>query len=64
MDDQPTDVSGLDLLYLIRAYNRREISLEEWIRLTRAWAEAMGRQHKVGANCHPLLPLRTPAAPD
>jgi hypothetical protein len=47
MDDQtsePAPVSRLDLLFLIRAHNRHEISLEEWMQLSRAWAEAMERQ--------------------
>jgi len=47
MDEQTTrpTVSRLDLLFLTRAYNRHEISLEEWMRLTKDWAEAMERQH-------------------
>ena len=30
-----------DLILLTQAYNRGEISLEEWMRRTRAWAEAV-----------------------
>ena len=30
-----------DLLYLIRAYNRREMSFEQWLELSRQWAEAI-----------------------
>jgi hypothetical protein len=39
-DDQHL-VSRLDLLFTIRAYNRGEITLEEWLRLSRVWAEAI-----------------------
>jgi hypothetical protein len=42
-DDAPVPSYGL--LYITRAYNRREITLEEWMRLSRAWAEAMERQY-------------------
>jgi hypothetical protein len=51
MDDKTTGradgplVSPLDILLLIRSYNRREISYDEWLRLSRAWAEAMVRQY-------------------
>ena len=46
--DRP--VNRLDLLFLIGAYNRREISLEEFIRLSREWAEAIiGQSQKPAA---------------
>ena len=46
MDDQTTEpVNRLDLLFLIQAYNRHEISLDEFLRLSRAWAEAMLERH-------------------
>src|SRR5712692_2957555 len=67
MDDsmtEPTDsqeqVGRLDLLLLVRSYNRREISYEESLRLSRAWAEA------VISHCRPtddLTKLPKPAAP-
>lgn len=43
-DQRP--VSRLDLLYITQAYNRREISFEEWLRLTKEWAERVIRQYK------------------
>ena len=49
-------VNPLDILLLIRSYNRREISYDEWLRLSRAWAEAMVRQY--GAT-----PAQSEAAP-
>ena len=39
--DGQRPISRLDLLLLIRSYNRKEISYEEWLRLSRAWAEAV-----------------------
>ena len=47
--------SFITLLHLTRAYNRKEISFDEWLRLTREWAEAIIQQHG-----HP----QTGAAPD
>ncbi|HEU4966357.1 MAG TPA: hypothetical protein VFT53_02655 [Candidatus Saccharimonadales bacterium] len=35
-----------DLLYITRAYNREEISFDEWLRRSRAWAERVIREHK------------------
>ena len=32
------------LLYITRAYNQGEITLEEWLLLSKAWAEAMLQQ--------------------
>jgi hypothetical protein len=51
MDDKTTGrtdeppVNRLEILFLIRSYNRKEISYEEWLCLSRAWAEAMMRQY-------------------
>jgi hypothetical protein len=39
MDEQP--VNRLDLIFLIQAYNRGELSLDEFIEQSKAWAEAM-----------------------
>lgn len=43
MDDQPdsTEPGQHDLFLLTQAYNRGEISLDEWIKRTREWAEAV-----------------------
>jgi hypothetical protein len=41
MDEQP--VGALDILLLIRSYNRKEINYGEWLRLSRTWAEAVVR---------------------
>ncbi|MFL5658983.1 MAG: hypothetical protein ACJ8CB_32975 [Ktedonobacteraceae bacterium] len=62
MDEQTTGptVSRLDLLFLTRAYNRHEITLTEWMRLSKAWAEAMERQYSGGSNRTPSMPSRTP----
>lgn len=35
-----------DLLYLTGAYNRQEITFEEWLRRSRAWAERVIRERK------------------
>ena len=40
MDNQ-SEPGRYDLFVLTRAYNRGEISLEEWMRRTKAWAEAV-----------------------
>ena len=44
VDDQRAVSYGL--LYIIRAYNRKEITFEEWLRQSREWAEQMIRQNK------------------
>jgi hypothetical protein len=49
-----------DLLFITRAYSRREISFEEWLKQTKEWAEA------VIDHCRPSDELtlpRTPTAP-
>ena len=43
-DENTEPVATYDLLYITRAYNRREISFEEWLRLTKEWAEQVIRQ--------------------
>jgi hypothetical protein len=43
-DTQPVPSYGL--LYITRAYNQGEITLEEWLVLSQAWAEAMLQQQK------------------
>ena len=44
--DSQRPVSRLDLLYITQAYNRREISFDEWLRLTKEWAERVIRHSK------------------
>ncbi len=40
---KPTDerVAPYDLLFITRAYNNKEITFEEWLRLTKEWAEVI-----------------------
>jgi hypothetical protein len=38
-------VASYDLLYITRAYNRKEISFDEWLRLSREWAERVIRAY-------------------
>jgi hypothetical protein len=51
MDEEPTGpsdeqpVSWLDLVRIFQAYNRQELTYDELIECTRAWAEAMRRQY-------------------
>ena len=42
--DENKPVNRLDLILIFQAYNKKEISFDEFIRLTREWAEAMQRQ--------------------
>lgn len=52
--DSPS-VSSIDLLMLTRAYNRKEITFEEWLLLTKEWAEAMQRGYgNAGDNRGPI----------
>jgi hypothetical protein len=44
-----------------RAYNRKEISFEEWLRLTKAWAETVMRQE---GSPDELMPPQTSPLPD
>src|SRR5437764_11860162 len=39
-------VPSYGLLYIIRAYNQKEISFDEWLRLSREWAEEIIKQHE------------------
>lgn len=41
MTDTTKEPGRYDLFLLTQAYNRGEISLEEWMQRTRAWAEAV-----------------------
>jgi hypothetical protein len=38
-NDDTQTVPSYGLLYITRAYNRREITFEEWLRLSKEWAE-------------------------
>jgi hypothetical protein len=42
---EQTDVPTYGLLYITRAYNLREITFEEWLELSAAWAEQVIAQH-------------------
>lgn len=44
-DEDTTPVAPYNLLYITRAYNRREITFEQWLRLTKEWAERMIQQY-------------------
>jgi hypothetical protein len=58
--DQATEIMNTSyvpsygLLYITRAYNQGEITLEQWLELAISWAEAMLQQHA----------QREPKAPD
>ena len=39
-------VAPYDLLFITRAYNRKEITFEEWLRLSKEWAEQILQQNK------------------
>ena len=41
LDNEP--VNRLDLLLLIQAYNRHELSLDEFLRLSKAWGKLCNR---------------------
>lgn len=57
MDEEPTESPTsdhtehppvvLDLLLITRAYNRREISLDDWLRQSREWAQAVIKQSQL-----------------
>lgn len=49
----------LTFLLLTQAYNRNEISFDEWLKLTREWAEAVIARCKT-----PLVTQPEPGAPD
>ena len=42
--EQETEAT-YSLLYLTRAYNRGEITIDEWLILSREWAERIIQQH-------------------
>ena len=44
MDEQEEQAASYGLLHITRAYNRQEISFDEWLRLSRDWAERIIRQ--------------------
>jgi hypothetical protein len=44
-DTNDTPVAPYTLLYINRAYNRKEITFKEWLRLTKEWAERMIKQY-------------------
>ncbi len=38
-------ISTIDLLLITRAYNRKEISFDEWLKRSKEWAEGVIRQY-------------------
>jgi len=42
-NEQP--VASYGLLYITRAHNRKEITFDDWLRLSKAWAEQVIRQY-------------------
>ena len=44
-DANTASAAPCDLLYITRAYNRREITFDQWLRLTKEWAERMIQQY-------------------
>ncbi|HEU5378558.1 MAG TPA: hypothetical protein VFV38_24315 [Ktedonobacteraceae bacterium] len=44
-NEKAEKVAPYDILYITGAYNRREISIDEWLRLSREWAENVIKQH-------------------
>jgi hypothetical protein len=48
---EPETKATYSLLYITRAYNRGEITLDEWLALSKEWAESIIQQHpKPGAS--------------
>lgn len=45
MEEAPKSVASYGLLHQTRAYNRMEITLEEWLRLLRKWVEKIIAAH-------------------
>lgn len=43
-DENTTPVAPYNLLYITMAYNRKEITFEQWLSQAREWAERMIRQ--------------------
>ena len=48
MMDEPTTTSILELLYLIRAKNKGELSFAEWLASASSWAAAVIAEHETG----------------
>jgi hypothetical protein len=46
------------LLYITRAYNRGEITLDEWLALSREWAERMIDADKVAVQLSAIVARR------
>lgn len=44
-DEDTTPVATYSLLYITRAYNRKEITFEQWLKLTKDWAERVIKQY-------------------
>jgi len=59
MDEQTTSI--LELLYLIRAKNRGELSFAEWRESALRWAAAVILEHEMGGRNNP--PSSTPTEP-
>lgn len=47
--EQP--VVSYGLILITRAYNRREITFDEWLRQSREWAERVIGQYGKGVSC-------------
>lgn len=50
--EKPSDKppSSHELLLLIQAHNRKEITTEQWLKLSREWAERMLRRRQNGGS--------------
>jgi hypothetical protein len=44
-DTNDTPVAPYTLLYINRAYNRKEITFAQWLQLTKEWAEHMIKRY-------------------
>jgi hypothetical protein len=42
---EPETEATYSLLYITRAYNRGEITIDEWLALSKEWAERIIQQH-------------------
>lgn len=40
-DNEQVSTSALEILYLTKAHNRGEITFDQWLKLSREWAEAV-----------------------
>ena len=43
--EETQPVASYGLLYITQAYNRHEITLDEWMKLSREWAEKIIQQY-------------------